>query len=103
MRYKKAPAIRVRAAEVLLDRGWGKAPASVDIAMQDQREPMDEPANLTPPQVALALGKLLTKAEAEMGIDPATGLTDAQRIRRILASGKHLHPDLYQAIQETKH
>ena len=106
MRYKKAPTIRVRAAEVLLDRGWGKPPASVDVALQDMREPPEAPATLTPPQVAMALGELLAKAEADLGIDPGSGLTNEQRVERMLKHGVPIPPDLYRAVmqmQETRH
>jgi hypothetical protein len=105
MRYKKAPTIRVRAAEVLLDRGWGRPMQAMEVALEDSRQPQETPA-LTPPEVLAAVGALLDKAERELGLSPDSGLTEDQRVERMLQKGVAIPPDLYEAVmqlQETRH
>jgi hypothetical protein len=80
----KTESTRIRAIAELLDRGYGRPMQALEVALDDNRPGQEESRQLTAPEVMVALGEILTKAEAEMGIAPDSGLTNEQRVERML-------------------
>jgi hypothetical protein len=102
------PKIRMQASQIVFDRTDGKPLAASEVLLRDEREAAAAPQQqvLTPPEVLAALGEILTKCETEMGISPDTGLTNDQRVERMLRHGVPVPPDLYKAVMqlgETRH
>lgn len=99
--------VRVQAIRELLDRGYGRPMQALEVCVEDNRpEAAEDMHPLLPEQVAAALGEILANSEREMGINPVDGLTNEQRMKRLLESGQPLPPDLYHAWQkstETRH
>jgi hypothetical protein len=96
----KGQMTRVVAIRELLDRAYGRPMHAMEVALEDNRAPQDEQRQqLAAPEVLEQLGAILASTEKELGIDPVTGLTDHQRMQRILESGRPLDPVLYKAWQ----
>jgi hypothetical protein len=98
--------VRVQAIRELLDRGYGRPMQALEVAVEDSRPQQEYQGELTPPEVLVALGEILTNAERQMGISSADGLTSEQRVERMLKHGVPIPPDLYKAVmqmQETRH
>lgn len=91
--------VRVQAIRELLDRGYGRPMQGLEVTVDDVR-PEAEAPTLLPDELAVALDQIIAKAESEMGISHTDGLTNEQRIKRMIESGEHLPPDLYKAIQQ---
>jgi uncharacterized protein DUF5681 len=102
----KGEMTRVIAIRELLDRSYGRPMQAMEVQLEDSRPTQDHERELTPPEVLAALGSILDKAEREMGISSADGLTNEQRVERMLKHGVPVPPDLYRAVmqmQETRH
>jgi hypothetical protein len=95
----KGEMTRVVAIRELLDRGYGRPLQGLEVSVDDHRPESVAPI-LMPEELAVALDQIIAKAETEMGISHVDGLTNQQRIKRMIASGQHLPPDLYKAIQQ---
>lgn len=91
--------VRVQAIKEILDRGWGRPMQGLEVSLEDHRPETTAPT-LMPSELAVALDQIIARAEAEMGINHTDGLTNEQRVRRMIESGQHLPPDLYKAIQQ---
>jgi hypothetical protein len=94
--------VRVVAIRELLDRGYGRPLQGVDVTIDDTRPESTGVVAMMPDELAVALNQIIAKAESEMGIDPVDGLTEQQRIKRMVETGKPLPPDLYKAIQQAQ-
>jgi hypothetical protein len=104
--HAKGEMTRVIAIRDLLDRGYGRPMQAMEVCVEDARPDQEFERELSPPEVLAALGNILAKAEAEMGISTVDGLTNEQRVERMLKHGVPLPPDLYRAVmamQETRH
>jgi hypothetical protein len=98
----KSPMIRLKASAEILDRAYGKAPQSVDIAMQDAQEAtLEAKRPLTPHEVASALGELVAAAEKEIGLSALMGASTQERIKRVLEHPKGVPPALYAALHRS--
>ena len=93
----KSERVRVVAITEILDRGYGRPMQAIEVAVDDARPTQEDQRDLTPIQVLEALGNILSKAEKEMGIDPINGLSNTDRMKRLVQSGQTLPPDLYKA------
>jgi hypothetical protein len=92
---------RIIAIRELLDRGYGRPIQGLDVAIDDIR-PESTGVVMMPDELAVALNQIIAKAEAEMGVSHVDGLTDKDRLKRLIESGKALPPDLYRAIHQAE-
>ncbi len=60
-------------------------------------ETREEPPAMVPREVAMAVRKLIAGAEVAVGLPPGIG-SDRERLKAVLATGKPLDPDTYEAI-----
>ena len=98
----KSASLRLKAAEIILDRSWGKPAQSIDIAMQDAQEAtLEAQRPLTRPEVNKALAELVTGAERELGLTAIKGATTMQRVQRLLEAPQGLPPQLYAALKSS--
>jgi hypothetical protein len=95
----KGEMTRVIAIRELLDRSYGRPMQALEVAVDDTRPEQEHHHELTPPQVELALGAILSKAEKDLGIALLEGLTNDQRAKRLLDQPKPIPPYLYKALQ----
>jgi hypothetical protein len=97
----KGEMTRVIAIRELLDRGHGRPMQALEVAVEDLR-PESTGVVMMPDEIAIALNQIILKAETEMGVSHVDGLTDKDRLKRLIQSGKTLPPDLYRAIHQAE-
>lgn len=98
----KGEMTRVIAIRELLDRSYGRPLQGIEV-MGDERPDSPGAANqreLVPDEVAVELSNLLTRAEAQMGIEPIKNQSNDQRIERLLQQPGGIPPALYTALQQ---
>jgi hypothetical protein len=96
--YSKSEAIRLSAITMLLDRGFGKVSASVEMEETDAtvKETM-------PPQEALAaVARIIIETERKMGLEPLLTATTQERVQRIMEAPGPVPPAFYSAIVASK-
>lgn len=90
---------RVKAWELILAYGHGRPMQASEVTIEDNRVEHVDTIPLTPDEVLVATGNMLSKAEKQMGLDPVSGHSNEERMKRLVQSGKPLPPDLYEAWQ----
>lgn len=96
----KGEMTRVVAIRELLDRGYGRPMQGIEVSIDDHRPEETIAPPLMPAELAVAIDHLIAKAETKMGISHVDGLTNEERLKRMIESGQHLPPDLYRAIHQ---
>lgn len=95
--HAKGEMTRVVALREILDRSYGRPMQAVEVAVDDARP--EEQRELTPPEVIEALGAILTRAEAELGLTPDPALSNDLRAKRLLKQSQPIPPYLYNALR----
>jgi hypothetical protein len=95
----KNPRVALLAIQTLYDRVFGKPLQASEITIEDNRSGQEPQRQLTAPEVLAQMGALMAQTEKAMGIDPVSGLSEQERLKRIFETGAPIPPDLYRAWQ----